>query len=133
MSVQLWKVLVPALGLSMLWTACKKEESATHSEQQISKDPMYSGTVEDDPAMVKKTSLLVSADYLTTVHTARKGGKPGTTTPVDTTTVPTTPPPDTTTKTPTPPADTTVITPAPLPSSYSLVMPSVRYQGTEGS
>jgi hypothetical protein len=62
MSVQLWKVLLPALGLSLLWTACKKEESATQTEQQ-SKDPMYSGTVEDDPAMVNKTPLLLSADF----------------------------------------------------------------------
>jgi C1A family cysteine protease len=135
MSVQLWKVLVPALGLAMLWTTCKKEESATHSEQQQSKDPMYSGTVEDDPAMVNKTPLALSAYFLATVRTARKRGKPGTTTPVDTTktTVPTTPPDTTTTPTPPPPTDTTVLIPAPLPSSYSLVMPSVRYQGTEGS
>jgi C1A family cysteine protease len=131
MSVQLWKVLLPALGLSLIWTACKKEQSATQTEQQQSNNPMYSGTIEDDPAMVNKTPLLLSADFLTMVHTARKGGKPGTN-PVDTIT--TTPPTDTTTTpTPPPPADTTVITPAPLPSSYSLVMPSVRYQGTEGS
>jgi C1A family cysteine protease len=135
MSVQLWKVLVPALGLSMLWTACKKEESATQSQQQSSKDPKYSGTVEDDAAMVNKTPLLLSADLLTTVRTARKGGnKPGTTSPTDTTTTTTpTTPSDTTTITPPPATDTTVITPAPLPSSYSLAMPSVRYQGTEGS
>ena len=31
------------------------------------------------------------------------------------------------------PTDSTVITPASLPSSYSLAMPPVRYQGTEGS
>ena len=31
------------------------------------------------------------------------------------------------------PVDTTVIAPTSLPSSYSIVMPSVRYQGTEGS
>lgn len=133
MSVHLWKVLVPALGLSMLWAACRKEESATQSTTQSSKDPMYSGTVEDDPVMVNKTPMVLSAEFLTnTVHTARKS-KP-TTTPTDTTTttVPTTPP-DTTTTTPTQPVDTTVITPAPLPSSYSIVMPSVRYQGTEGS
>jgi C1A family cysteine protease len=135
MSVQLWKVLIPALGLSMLWTACKKEQSATQSEQQLLKDQMYSGTVEDDPAMVNKAPLLLSADFLTTVRTARKGGnKPGPTAPTDTTTTTTpTSPSDTTTITPPPPTDTTVITPAPLPSSYSLVMPSVRYQGMEGS
>ncbi|HEX6427174.1 MAG TPA: C1 family peptidase [Niastella sp.] len=137
MSVQLWKVLVPALGLSLLWTACKKEQSATQTEEQQSNEPRYSGTVEDDPAMVSKASLLVSADFINTVHmTARKGGggKPGTQ-PVDTTTTTPPPPTDTTTITPPPPADTTVIapTPAPLPSSYSIMMPSVRYQGTEGS
>ena len=132
MSVQLWKVLLPALGLSLLWTACKKEESATHSEQSQSKDPMYSGTVEDDPAMVNKTPLLLSADFLTTVRTARKGGKP--VTPVDTTTTTTpTTPPDTTTTTPTTPTDTTVVTPpSTLPTNYSLNMPPVRSQGTEG-
>jgi C1A family cysteine protease len=133
MSVQLWKVLVPALGLSMLWTACKKDQSATQSEQQSSNEPKYSGTVEDDPALVSKAKLLLSADFLKTARIARKGSSRPGTQPVDTTTT-TTPPSDTTTITPPPPpADTTVITPATLPSSYSLVMPSVRYQGTEGS
>jgi C1A family cysteine protease len=132
MSVQLWKVLLPALGLSLIWTACQKEQSATQTENQQSKDPMYSGTVEDDPAMVNKTPLILSADFLTTVRTARKGGKP-VPNPVDTTTT-TTPPPDTTTSTPTPPVDTTIITPPPaLPTSYALNMPPVRNQGTEGS
>ena len=43
-------------------------------------------------------------------------------------------PPDTTaTLTLTTPVDTTVINPTPLPSSYSIVMPPVRYQGTDGS
>jgi C1A family cysteine protease len=42
------------------------------------------------------------------------------------------PPSNTTTIIP-PPADTTVTTPAPLPASYSIVMPPVRYQGTERS
>jgi len=128
-------MLVPALGLSMLWTACRKEQSATQTETQLSNIAMYSGTVEDDAAMVNKTPLLLSAEFLTnTVRTARKG-KPGTTTPTDTTITTTPPPSDTTTITPTPPppVDTTVITPAPLPASYSIVMPSPRYQGSEGS
>jgi C1A family cysteine protease len=132
MSVQLWKVLLPALGLSLIWTACKKEQSATQTEQQ-SQDPMYSGVVADDATMVNKTPLILSADFLTTVHTARKG-KPGTT-PVDTTTTttPTTPDTTTTTTPPATPADTTVITTTPLPASYALNMPPVRSQGTEGS
>ncbi|OQP61560.1 hypothetical protein A3860_32070 [Niastella vici] len=93
---------------------------------------MYSGTVEDDAAMVNKTPLVLSANLLTKLSTARKS-KPGTTTPTDTTTttVPTTPT-DTTTTT-TQPVDTTVIAPTPLPSNYSIVMPSPRYQGSEGS
>jgi C1A family cysteine protease len=135
MSVQLWKVLVPALGLSLLWTACRKEESVT-PEQQATNEPRYSGTIEDDPAKVDKVPLILSADFLATARTARKGGngKPGTTTPVDTTTTTPPPPTDTTTITPPPPpVDTTVITPAPLPSSYSLAMPPVRHQGSEGS
>jgi len=133
MSVQLWKVLVPALGLSMIWTACRKEESPTHTETLPSNNAMYSGTVEDDPALVNKAPLTLSANFLTTLSTARKS-KPGTTTPTDTTTtVPTTPPDTTTTTKPTTPTDTTVIAPAPLPSSYLITMPSVRYQGTEGS
>jgi C1A family cysteine protease len=128
-------VLLPALGLSLLWTACKKEESATQTENQQSQTLRLSGVVEDDISMVNKTPILLSADFLTTVSTARKGGKPGTN-PVDTTTTttPTTPPDTNTTTTPSTPTDTTVITPpATLPTSYSLVMPSVRYQGTEGS
>jgi len=134
MSVQLWKVLVPALGLSLIWTACRKEQSATQTETHRSNNDLYSGTVEDDPAKVNKVPLLLSADLLTTVRTARKGGKPGTTTPTDTTVTTTPPPPsDTTTITPPPTTDTTVITPAPLPSNYSIVMPSVRQQGSEGS
>jgi C1A family cysteine protease len=128
-------VLLPALGLSLLWTACKKEESATQTENQQSQTLRLSGVVEDDISMVNKTPILLSADFLTTVSTARKGGKPGTN-PVDTTTTttPTAPPDTNTTTTPSTPTDTTVITsPATLPTSYSLVMPSVRYQGTEGS
>lgn len=135
MSVQLWKVLLPALGLTLIWTACKKEQSATQTEEQQSQDPMYSGVVADEVTMVNNTPLLLSSDFLTTVRTARKGGKPGTN-PVDTTTTttPTNPTnPDTTTTTPTTPTDTTVITPTPLPASYSLNMPPVRSQGTEGS
>lgn len=136
MSVQLWKVLLPALGLSIMWTACQKDRSATLPDQQTFSDLRLSGTIEDDPALVNKAPLLLSADFLTTARTARKGGngKPGTTTPVDTTTT-TTPatPTDTTTITPPPPTDTTIITPAPLPSSYLITMPSVRHQGTEGS
>jgi hypothetical protein len=112
MSVQLWKVLLPALGLSLMWTACKKDQSATLPEEQTF-EPKASGTIEDDPALVNKTPLLLSAEYLTTAHTARKGtGKPGTTTPTDTTTTTTTPT-DTTTITPPPATDTTVIAPAP--------------------
>jgi C1A family cysteine protease len=129
MSVQLWKVLVPALGLAVIWTACQKEQSATQSQQ--SKDPMYSGTVADDATLVNKTPLLLSADYLTTVRTARKT-KPGTN-PVDTTTTTTPTTPIDTTTTPATPTDTTVITTPVLPASYSLNMPPVRSQGTEGS
>jgi C1A family cysteine protease len=93
---------------------------------------MYSGTVEDDPAMVNKTPLIVSSNFLTTLSTARRG-KP--VKPVDTTVTTTPPPTDTTTTPPpTPPVDTTVVTPpATLPSSYRLIMPSPRHQGSEGS
>jgi C1A family cysteine protease len=137
MSVQLWKVLVPALGLSLLWTACKKEESATLPEEQSSNEARYTGTVEDDPALVNKAPLLLSADFIATVRTARKGGggKPGNTTPIDTTTTTTPPPTDTTTITPPPSTDTTIITQpgVTLPASYLIAMPSVRHQGTEGS
>ncbi|OQP54442.1 C1 family peptidase [Niastella populi] len=136
MSVQLWKVLVPALGLSLLWTACKKEEAATLPDEQTFNDLRLSGTIEDDPALVNKAPLLLSADFLTAYRTARKGGngKPGTTTPVDTTTTTTPPPADTTTITPPPATDTTIITQPPsLPSGYLITMPSVRHQGTEGS
>ena len=128
MSVQLWKVLVPALGLSLLWTACKKEESAAQTENQQSQIKL-SGVVADDVNLVNQTPLILSSNFLTTLNTARRG-KP--VKPVDTTTPPP-PPPDTTTPPAPPPVDTTVITPSPLPSKYSLAMPSVRYQGTEGS
>jgi C1A family cysteine protease len=132
MSVQLWKkVLVPALGLSLLWTACKKEQSATQTEQQQSLEPRLSGTIEDDINMVNKTPLLLSSNFLTTLRAARRSK---TTKPTDTTTttIPTSPS-DTTTITPPPSTDTTVIQPAPLPSSYMLTMPPVRHQGIEGS
>lgn len=127
MSVQLWKVFVPMLGLSVIWTACQKEQSATNGKQSGSNEPRYSGVVADDAAMVNKTPLLLSADFMATVRTARKG-KPGTTTPVDTTTTVTTP--TTTTSTPT---DTTVLVTPALPAAYLLQMPPVRNQGTEGS
>lgn len=131
MSVQLWKLLVPALGLVITYTACKKEESATQASQ--SKDPMYSGTVADDATLVNKIPLMVSADFLTTARNTRKS-KPGTN-PVDTTTTttPTTPTDTTTSTAPATPTDTTVITTPTLPSNYSLSMPLVRSQGTEGS
>lgn len=133
MSVQLWKVLVPMLGLSLIWTACQKEQSATNGNQSNSNEPRYSGVVADDAAMVNKTPLILSADFVTSVQTARKS-KPGTT-PVDTTTTttPTTPTSPTDTTKTTTPTDTTIISTPALPAAYSLNMPPVRNQGTEGS
>jgi C1A family cysteine protease len=120
MSVQLWKVLVPALGLCLLWTACKKEESVT-PEQQISDEPnaKLSGVVSDDPAKLAKLPVIMSSQFYEQMQSARKR-----------TTSPTNPPTDTTTITPPP---TTVISPTTLPASYILTTPTPGSQGSEGS
>ena len=122
------KVLIAVLGSALLWTACKKEQSNTPAEErQQFQDPQKSGVVPDDPALLAKVPLLMSAAYRSTERGKPvKGGGGGTT---DTT--PVAPPPDPTP----PPTDTTVIPPpvVAIPSSYALTMPPVRSQGMEGS
>jgi C1A family cysteine protease len=125
MSVLLWKVLIPALALTIICTAFKREESAIHSERHpLPILPKMVGVVADYREMLNKTPIILSTRFLTTLHTAGNSNS----------------------GVPLPPltdaagmpiihaaADTTVVTPRRLPSKYSLVMPAVRHQGTEGS
>src|SRR5688572_21186046 len=119
MSVQLWKVLIPALGLSMLWTACKKEDSASvEKANDTEANAKLSGVAPDDPARLAKLPVVMSSQYYEQMQSARKR-------------TPTKPPTDTTTTTPPPP--TTVIPPTTLPASYILTAPTPGNQGSEGS
>lgn len=121
MSVQLWKVLLPALGLSLMWTACKKDESATvENNSDTESSAKFSGVTFSDPAKLANLPVVVSSEYYLQLQSARK----------KTPTNPTTPPADTTTITPPP---TTVIPPTTLPSSYILTTPIPGNQGSEGS
>jgi C1A family cysteine protease len=122
MSVRLWKVLLPALGLSLLWTACRKDQSATvESNNDSEPNAKYSGVAFDDPAKLAKLPVVMSSQFYDQMQSARKR----------TPTSPTNPPSDTTTITPPPP--TTVIPPATLPASYILTAPTPGNQGSEGS
>jgi C1A family cysteine protease len=121
MSVQLWKVLVPALGLSLLWTACRKEQSATvETNNDTESNAKYSGVAFDDPTELAKLPVVMSAQFYEQMQGARKR----------TPTSPTNPPSDTTTITPPP---TTVLPPTTLPASYILTTPTPGSQGSEGS
>jgi C1A family cysteine protease len=122
MSVQLWKVLLPALGLSLVWTACKKDQSATvenNSDTEV--NAKLSGVAPDDPAKLATLPVVMSSQYYQQLQSARKKAP----------TTPTNPPADTTTITPPPP--TTVIPPATLPARYILTAPTPGSQGSEGS
>jgi hypothetical protein len=122
MSVQLWKVLVPALGLSLLWTACRKDQSATvENTNESEPNAKYSGVAFDDPAKLAKLPVVMSSQFYEQMQSARR----------KTPTSPTNPPSDTTTITPPPP--TTVIPPTTLPASYILVTPTPGNQGSEGA
>lgn len=114
-------VLFSALTCALFVTACQKEDSANLNEKNVQKFETYTGAILPDKAALKNIPLLVVSNDAN----ARKGKNNTTTT--------TTPPPDTTTTT----TGGTVITVPPptttIPSGYSLVMPPVGYQGSEGS
>lgn len=120
MSVQLWKVLLPALALSIIWTACQKKDS-TPVENNNASEPTakFSGVTFSDPAKLARLPVVMSSQYFKEIQSGRKR-----------TTSPTTPPSDTTTITPPP---TTVIPPTTLPASYMLATPTPGNQGSEGS
>lgn len=121
MSVQLWKVLVPALGLSLIWTACRKEQSATVENNSVSEpNAKLSGVAPDDQAKLAKLPVVMSSQYYQQLQGARKRTPSSPTSPTDTT-ITTTPPP------------TTVIPPTTLPASYLLTTPIPGNQGSEGS
>jgi C1A family cysteine protease len=123
MSVQLWKVLLPALGLSLLWTACKKNESATvEKNNDTEANVKFSGVAPDDLTKLAKVPVMMSSEFYRQLQSGARRA-PKTSTPTDTTT--TTVPKDTTT--------TTVIPPAPLAASYILTAPTPGNQGNEGS
>jgi len=119
--VRLWKVLIPALGLTIIYTACKKDESATSGNSSNAQtNPKLSGVTPDDQAKLAKLPLVVSAQFYQGIKSgARKPTSGGSSTP-----------------TPPPPTDTTtviVVQPTPLPSSYLLTTPTPGNQGGEGS
>ena len=89
MSVQLWKVLLPALGLSLMWTACKKDQSATVENNETESGAKFSGAVFDDPAKLANLPVVMSSQFYQQQQGARKR----------TPTSPTNPPADTTTTT----------------------------------
>jgi C1A family cysteine protease len=112
-------VLSVALTCTLFATACRKEESAANlNETNAQKFETYTGAILADKAALRKIPVLVVSNDAN----ARKRTTSTTTTtpppPTDTTTSPviTVPPPTTT-----------------IPASYSLVMPPVGYQGSEGS
>src|SRR5690349_20937193 len=121
MQVRLWKVLIPALGLTIVYTACKKDQSATSANSSNAQtNPKLSGVTPDNVAQLAKLPLIVSSQFYTQIKSgARKPTSGGSSTP--------TPPPPTDTTT------VTVIAPAPLPSSYLLTTPTPGNQGGEGS
>jgi C1A family cysteine protease len=103
----------------MLWTACKKEQSATvEKNHDTEPNAKYSGVAPDDPAKLAKLPVIMSSQFYQQLQSARKR-------------TPTSPPKDTTTTTPPPP--TTVIPPTTLPASYILTAPTPGNQGSEGS
>ncbi len=121
MSVQLWKVLLPALGLSLIWTACQKEQSATvENNNDTEPNAKYSGVAPDDPAKLAKLPVVMSSQFYQQMQSARKRTPSPTNPPTDTT-ITTTPPP------------ITVIPPTTLPASYILTTPTPGNQGSEGS
>lgn len=121
MSVQLWKVLLPALGLSVMWTACQKKDSvAVENNSDTEATAKFSGVTFSDPTKLAKLPVVMSSQFYQQQQSARKR----------TPTSPTNPPADTTTITPPP---TTVIPPTTLPASYILSTPTPGSQGSEGS
>jgi C1A family cysteine protease len=118
-SLKLLKVLVPALGLVIIYTACKKEQSATvENNSNTESNLKLSGVAPDDPAVLAKIPVMMSSEFFQKAQTSARKQKPSTQ-PTDTTT--TTPPP------------TTVIPPTTLPASYQLVCPTPGNQGGENS
>jgi hypothetical protein len=121
-------VLLAALVTGTLFTACQKEESASFNG--TNEQPLITaikGAEFSDGAMMRKVPTLIVTEE-SVVARKRKNS----------TTTPPPPPPDNTTTTTTepPPSDTVITVPPPpttIPSGYSLVMPPVGYQGSEGS
>lgn len=119
MSVQLWKLLVPALGLSLIWTACRKEQSApVETTTDAEPNAKLSGVAPDDQAKLARLPVVMSSQFYQQLQSARKKTPTSPTSPTDTT-ITTTP--------------TTVIPPTTLPASYLLTAPTPGNQGSEGS
>jgi len=118
-------VLFTALVCALFATACQKEQSANLINQTPQTD--IKGAVFADAAALRKVPVVMVS------NTATNGRKNKNTT---TTISSPLPPTDTTTTTTTVPTDSVILVPAPstsIPSSYSLVMPPIGYQGSEGS
>ena len=120
-SLQFLKVLVPALGLVIIYTACKKEQSATveNNSNNTEANVKFYGAAPDDPAKLANVPVVMSSEFYQQVQTSARRQKPSTS------------PTDTTTTTPPPP--TTVLPPTTLPASYLLVCPTPGSQGGENS
>jgi C1A family cysteine protease len=121
-------VLFAVLVCALFQTACQKENSANLNDQNGQKpETDIKGAVLADAAALRKIPVIVVSN---SAANARKNKTiSGTTTPP--------PPTDTTTTTSTTSTtDSVIVVPAPtttIPSSYSLVMPPIGYQGSEGS
>ncbi len=64
MSVQLWKVLLPALGLSIMWAACHLDQSATVENNDTESSAKFSGVVFDDPSRkLANLSVVMSSQF----------------------------------------------------------------------
>src|SRR5207249_10766586 len=91
-SLKTFTTLVALMVVAILWTACKKEQSLSTSQQPENNqaiNPHYGGLVQDDPLVVSKVPFIISSNLLehgsttTTVNAstetlsaAAKGGRP---------------------------------------------------------
>lgn len=130
------KIFLPWAAGLLLLVACQREQSFSTSQPGPERESSLrvSGAAADDPAKIEKVPLIVSrnfsgsnGDLLLSTKRPRKGGSSGTDSSGST------PPSDTTATGGDSGGGTVVLPPSPVPGSFTLQMPPVSSQGSEGS